>query len=211
MDNILKLIGGLGWTITYIVLIYNGFKYKRYAIPFFALALNFSWELIYSFYEIDFSNITLQRSINILWLFLDLLILYQYFVFGRGGFSQKIPTNLFYPVSIAILIICFMVEYVFLKEFIGIWGAKYSAFLQNLLMSFLFISFLLNRDDIKDISMTVAISKWIGTLAQTIVFGKDSQFIFIIGILCAIVDLSYVFLLYRFKSKKKYIQSFGSE
>jgi hypothetical protein len=69
-------------------------------------------------------------------------------------------------------------------------------------MSFLFISFLLNRDKIIDISMSVAVAKWLGTFAQTIVFGYDNQFIFVIGLLCGIIDLCYIGLLRFLKAKE---------
>jgi hypothetical protein len=45
--------------------------------------------------------------------------------------------------------------------------------------------------------MTIAIAKWIGTLAPTIVFGvyEDSAFILALGALCSVVDLACIALL----------------
>ena len=45
--------------------------------------------------------------------------------------------------------------------------------------------------------MTIAVAKWIGTLAPTIVFGvhEDSAFILTLGVLCSVVDLAYIALL----------------
>lgn len=197
--DILKIFGGLAWSFVYIVLIVNGFKYKRYGMPFIALALNISWELIYSFHGFDLGNMSMQRSINLLWLFLDFILLYQYFKYGKKDFHNSVSPKLFIPWSILVLMVCFFVEYAFLIEFIGILGAKYSAFLQNLLMSFLFISFLLNRDKIVDISMSVAVVKLLGTVALTIVFGANNEFIFIVGVLCFIIDLSYASLFFYLK------------
>lgn len=205
--DVLKVFGGLAWSFVYIILIINGFKYKRYGMPFVALALNISWEFIYSFHDFDIGNMSVQRGINFFWLVLDIILLYQYLLYGKKDFHNRVSPRLFIPWFILVLTVCFFVEYAFLVEFIGIWGAKYSAFLQNLLMSFLFISFLLNRDKIVDISMSVAVAKWLGTLAQTIVFGYDNQFIFIIGLLCGIIDLCYIGLLHLLKVKELKIQT----
>jgi len=76
-------------------------------------------------------------------------------------------------------------------------AARYTAFLQNLLMSVLFIAMFVGRRGARGQSMTIAIAKWIGTLAPTIVFGvhEDSAFILTLGVLCSVVDLGYIWLL----------------
>ena len=48
MNLFLVLLSGVCWSIVYIELIRNGFKDKTYAMPLFALGLNFAWEVIYS-------------------------------------------------------------------------------------------------------------------------------------------------------------------
>ena len=50
-------------------------------------------------------------------------------------------------------------------------GAKYSAFLQNLLMSVMFINMYIRRGTMEGQSLLLAYAKWIGTLAPTIIFG----------------------------------------
>ena len=84
-------------------------------------------------------------------------------------------------------------------------GAGYSAFLQNLLMSVLFIDMLVRRASREGQSLLIAVSKWLGTLAPTILFGvigeagfpQGSVFIVIIGSLCSVFDLIYIFMLAR--------------
>lgn len=201
MEITLKLISGICWSTVYIALIYNGFKHKNYGMPFIALALNISWEGIYSFYHFNPADISLQRWINIFWFVFDLFIVYQYFRYGQKYFSKKISPNLFIPWSIIALLICFTVEYMFLVEFGVRPGAKYSAFLQNLIMSFLFIDMLLRRNDIAGFSMTVAICKWIGTLAPTILFGMENSFILVVGLFCCLIDMIYIALLFYMKRK----------
>ena len=92
MDILLTIISGLFWIIVYEECIRLGFKQKTYCMPFFALGLNLAWETIYPFSYI-FLNApmpipgvvtSVQSVINIIWLFLDIIILYTYFEFGKN-------------------------------------------------------------------------------------------------------------------------------
>ncbi len=70
----------------------------------------------------------------------------------------------------------------------------YSAFLQTLLMSGLFIAMFVSRRGLRGQSLTIAIAKWIGTLAATLLYGvvEDSQFALVLGIMCFVFDLVYI-------------------
>jgi hypothetical protein len=76
-------------------------------------------------------------------------------------------------------------------------SATYSAFLQNLLMSGLFIAMFVARRGPRGQSLLIAVAKWIGTLAPTILLGflADSLFVIVIGLLCSVFDLAYIALL----------------
>jgi hypothetical protein len=91
----------------------------------------------------------------------------------------------------------YAVQWLFIGQFGWTDAAKYSAFLQNLLMSGLFIAMLVARRGIRGQSMLIAVAKWIGTLAPTIAIGvyEHSPFILGIGILCSVFDLVYIGLL----------------
>ena len=86
-------------------------------------------------------------------------------------------------------------------------GAGYSAFLQNLLMSVLFIAMLIKRGNTEGQSVNIAVNKWVGTLAPTVLFGivgdggfpKGSWLILVLGIFCSIFDLIYLCMLTRVK------------
>lgn len=89
-------------------------------------------------------------------------------------------------------------------------GARYSAFLQNLLMSVLFINMLVQRKSSEGQSMLIAVGKWLGTLAPTILFGllgtggvKPSSLILALGIFCSIFDLIYIWLLAKVRAIEK--------
>ena len=105
------------------------------------------------------------------------------------------------------MITAFWVEFAFIREFGVAAGAGYSAFLQNLLMSVLFIDMLVKRGSREGQSLTIAVSKWLGTLAPTLLFGiigeggfpNGSFLILVLGILCSAFDLIYIWLIFRLK------------
>jgi hypothetical protein len=69
--------------------------------------------------------------------------------------------------------------------------------LQNLLMSGLFIAMFVARRGPRGQSLVIAVAKWLGTLAPTILFGflADSLFVIGIGLLCSVFDIAYIGLL----------------
>ena len=210
---ILTLISGICWTTVYIDGIRLGFKHRSYAIPFYALALNFAWELLYTYYGFQ-STVSVQAVVNAVWLVFDAGILVTYFKYGRkyfpahAGDAFDATANNATPFvvwSVLTLIAAFCIEYAFRKEFGVRVGAGYSAFLQNLLMSVLFINMLVRRGSREGQSLIIAVGKWLGTLAPTILFGMigDSGFpngsflIVVVGMLCSVFDLIYIALLLK--------------
>jgi hypothetical protein len=211
---ILTLVSGICWSIVYIDGIRLGFKHRSYAIPFYALALNFTWELLYTYYGFQ-TAISVQAVVNAIWLVCDIGILVTYFKFGRKYFPARVPgftdakdrltSSAFIGWSVLALIAAFCVEFAFRKEFGVRVGAGYSAFLQNVLMSVLFIDMLVRRGSREGQSLTIAVSKWLGTLAPTILFGiigdggfpNGSFLIVVVGILCSVFDLIYIRLLLK--------------
>jgi len=240
MDKIrilLTVISGVCWTIVYIQGIRIGFRDKSYAIPFYALALNFAWELVYTFYGFRINGLNVQNVFSAVWLTFDVGILYTYFKFGRKYFPslpldpfayapgaedivaqtsvcdssgahrlKSVPQkskSAFIAWSVLALITALLIQYAIRREFGVAKGAGYSAFLQNLLMSILFITMLVRRGGREGQSLMIAINKWIGTLAPTILYGvvgeggfpHGSFLILITGGLCSVFDLIYIRLL----------------
>jgi hypothetical protein len=204
----LTFISGLCWTIVYIEAIWIGFRDKSYAIPFYALALNFAWESLYTFFGFRTNGVTVQNIFNAVWFTFDIGILYTYFKFGRKYFVHPSAVaggsdNYFIGWSVLALVTALGVEYSFIREFGVAKGAGYSAFLQNLLMSILFIAMLVRRRSGEGQSLSIAINKWLGTLAPTILYGvlgeggfpRGSYLILIAGIFCSVFDLIYIRLL----------------
>jgi hypothetical protein len=192
--TILTLTSGISWSIVYIDLIRLGFKDRTYGMPLFVLALNIAWEFTFAF--VTGFRVSVQKIVNVVWFVLDAVIVYTYFKFGRKDFPQQYQ-KYFLPWSMTAFAVGFAVIYAMATELGESWGARYSAFGQNLLMSVLFISMLLRRNNVQGQSMTIAIFKWIGTLAPTIQFygQTGSLMILVFGIGCFIYDLIYIWML----------------
>ena len=199
------LVSAIAWTIVYISCIRIGFQQKTYCIPLWALSLNFTWEAWHGFYDLHELGPQLQVIINAIWALLDAIILYTFFKYGRRHFIKNLKSGWFYTWGIISLIISFLVQYAFILEFGTIMGGSYAAFLQNLLMSILFIIMLFNRNGSEGQSLTIAYSKCIGTLAPAILFGiigsaamnGPNIYIFIFGCIIFFFDLVYIVLLTR--------------
>ncbi len=177
-------------------------------MPFWALALNITWEAIYTYSDLFLGAhggmtgmLIAQEIVNVFWVGFDCVMLYTYFKFGKKEFPKQIDGKFFVPYSLLILICSAALQIVFIVEFGFVMAAEYSAFLQNLLMSVLFISLFLKRNSMEDTSLTLAFAKWIGTLAPTILMGVITfdPVVLTCGIFSTVFDLIYIALLLRHK------------
>jgi hypothetical protein len=202
MDTALSLISGVCWTIVYIDMIRLGFKDKTYGMPLFALALNLCWEGIYSYTYLTSDPGNIQGYINLAWFLFDIVIAVTYIKYGRSDFSRQYDPKYFIPWSLLALVTALAVQLAFVAEFGGV-GAGYSAFLQNLLMSVLFVNMLVLRKSGKGQSLVIAVSKWLGTLAPTIMAGILHGYILllVVGVLCSVFDILYIVMLGNAKAK----------
>jgi len=193
MDPFLTVISGLAWTIVYISSIWIGFRHKTYTIPMAALALNFAWESTYAVHDLA-ASLSPQGLVDLVWALADLVIVYTFFAFGRGEFPRFVTRPMFAAWGILVFGASYAVQWLFMAQFGANDAARYSAFLQNLLMSGLFIAMLVARRGLRGQTLTIAIAKWLGTLAPTILIGVlgNSPFILGIGIMCSVFDLAYI-------------------
>ncbi len=206
-EQFLMLLSGIAWSIVYVDGIRIGFKDKSYAMPFWALALNIAWEFLHAVLGYREVGLTLQITINGVWFLLDIGLLYSYFRFGRKYFPDIFKPVWFYLWGILGLITAFVVQFMFITEFGLLMGAVYSAFLQNLLMSILFIAMLAQRKSGEGQTMLIAVSKWIGTVAPTFLMGVlgiqgvlvPNSMVLVTGIMISVFDLIYILMLFKAK------------
>ncbi len=196
--TLLTLISGISWTLAYLILIRRGFADKTYGMPLFALSLNLSWEFLFAF-VFRASDVTVQGVVNIIWCLFDVVIVYTYFRYGRKEFAKTADGKWFLPWSFTAFVVSFAVIYFSVVELGVSDGAAYTAFTQNLLMSVLFINLLVSRRDVSGQSIYVALLKWIGTAAPTILFSiqRGNTLILVLGIGCFIYDALYTIMLYQ--------------
>ena len=207
----LTLMSGACWTVVYVAGIRLGLRDRTYAIPFWALALNFAWEVLNTLLGYRQSGLVLQVGINAIWTFFDVGILYTYFRYGRKSFPRHLPPRWFLIWSLLGLLTAFVLQGAFLQEFGLMVGRAYAAFLQNLLMSVLFIGMLVQRGSREGQSVTIAVSKWLGTLAPTMLFGVvgaegfdgPNGLILVVGLLCSVFDLLYLALLVQTPAREQ--------
>ncbi|MEK0154379.1 hypothetical protein [Arthrobacter oryzae] len=194
----LTVVSGIAWTIVYIDAIRVGFRDRTNAIPAAALALNFAWEAIYASRSVA-TALSVQGVINIVWALADVVILYTFFRFGRAELPAWVTRKLFFGWALLLGVTAFAVQLLFVAEFGWDPAPRYAAFLQNLLMSGLFIAMFVSRGGSRGQSLLIAVAKWIGTLAPTLVFGwyANSMLILGVGALCSIFDLAYIGLMLR--------------
>ncbi|MCU1541761.1 MAG: hypothetical protein JWM01_2708 [Arthrobacter sp.] len=197
----LTILSGLAWTVVYIDAIRIGFRDRSYAIPAAALGLNLAWEAIYATRSVT-TGITAQGVFNIAWGLADVVIVYTFLRFGRSELPRWVTRRIFVGWALLLGVTSFAVQLLFVAEFGWDAASRYAAFLQNLLMSGLFIAMFVARGGSRGQTLLIAVAKWIGTLAPTIVFGwyGNSPLILGIGLLCSVFDLAYLGLLWRARS-----------
>jgi hypothetical protein len=207
VETVLNLLSGVAWTIVYVEAIRLGFAQRTYAIPIAALGLNISWEWTYTVIDLANDPQQAQTWINFAWALADTVILYTYFRFGRKELPAFVTRPLFAVWGLCVVVTSLVVQWLFIAEF-GLDGhaaPSYSAFLQNLLMSGLFIAMFISRRGGHGQTLLIAIAKWIGTLAPTLLLGAigHSPFLLWIGLLCSVFDLTYIGLLLWAKRNPK--------
>ncbi|MCJ0873443.1 hypothetical protein [Streptomyces sp. AP-93] len=196
MELFLTLVSGVAWTLVYVEAIRVGLRDRTYAMPVAALALNFAWESTYAVNEFR-TGLSAQGVVNVVWAVADIVIVYTYLRYGRAELPRFVTRPLFAFWSVLVFASAFAVQWLFLAHFGAHDASRYSAFLQNLLMSGLFIALYASRRGPLGQSLVIAVAKWLGTLAPTFLFGvmEDAPFILGLGLLCAVFDLAYIALL----------------
>lgn len=197
MTEILAIFSGIFWTITYLLIIRRSIRDQIVGLPMVALCMNAAWEFIFSFV---LPSRKPQIYINYAWFFLDLVIIFQYFKLNKLEFSKYLPANFFYPAFCSILVVSFFNMLFLTYDFGFTKGIYYSAFEINLVMSVLFIYMLLSRDSTKGQSISIAITKMIGTACASIVGFLSlppSMLLNFLYLAILLFDGVYVFLLYK--------------
>jgi hypothetical protein len=208
MSQILMVAGAIGgdllWLAAYILIIRKGFQDSTYGMPVVALALNFTWEILYTvqFPPTDWPHIIMRWS----WLLSDCVIVYQYFRFGKQTSLLPALRPYFYPLSIFLLINAYIFQLTYRYHF-GQPNGYENAFLINFVMSLLFVRFFFLRPDLQGLSYGAAWCKMFGTAILAVVYAMQRQqsmldysFMLYLYASTFLYDVTYIVLLARRKA-----------
>lgn len=148
------IIGGLFWSLTYILIIRRGIKDRTYGMPLAALCANISWEGIFSFIH---PHSPPQLYINYIWFLLDVIIVFQFLKYGKSEFPA-LSGKKFHTMFLLALVTGFGLVLSVTYEF-NDWQGAYAAFGQNLMMSVMFIVMLFGRGDLRGQSEVVGYNR----------------------------------------------------
>ena len=206
----IMMLGGLFWSATYILIIRRGFKDKTFGMPMAALCANISWEMIFAFFS---PHDAPQLYVNYIWFSLDVVIVIQFLKYGKKEFPNISRWQFFaiFALGISIAIPMVLAVNYQLEDNVG----AYAAFGQNLMMSILFVTMLINRKGIEGQSFYIALFKMIGTGLSSIAFylyrpiAQDSILLQFLFIAIFVLDLIYTVGIYRkYKNNENLLKRF---
>lgn len=199
----LMLVNGVLWTLTYVLIIERGRKDETYGMPLAALCANLSWEFIFVFV---FPHGVVQRTVNLVWLALDSVILSQVLRFGHKEFPAM-PAWVFRAAVLCGLVLGFGAVFSITVEFADYQGA-YAAFGQVAMMGVLFLWMLYARQSLRGQSLAIAVYKMCGSASAASAFwlyepiAEDSvllPFLFVVGFVLDALYACLVWLIGRGK------------
>lgn len=157
-----NLLAGLGttiWLTVYALMIRRGVKDKSFGMPVTALCFNLSWEFYFAFLA---GLPPIGQVGNVLYLLLDLGILYTCLRWGRDDFDWPLFTEHFYAFIVLGLATSFVLIYTFVTSFDD-YGILITLFVE-MLYSTLLVAMIVRRDSVRGQSFYIALLILIGDL-----------------------------------------------
>jgi hypothetical protein len=197
------LATGLCWTATYLLIIRRGFADRTYGVPIVALCANVSWEFVFSVVR---PQAGFQMYGYFLWLVFDLVIVYTVLRFGPREFAY-LPRPVFYAGFAGTFVLSYLGVDLVSREFDN-GNPILVGFVQNLMMSGLFLAMLASRGGLRGQSMSIAAWKFVGTVFASIGYwryGDNSQsavFVYLY-IANAVADLAYLVAVYVVRARTR--------
>lgn len=152
------------WVLAYVAFVHRGFRDRAPAVPTISIALNFGWEASYTILP-NFNR--WWPMLNLAWLGLDLVLVWQLFRYGPAMQRHERLRRTFYV-------------WVPLAMILSVWGqlsfvisfrdrlALIDAFAINLVMSALYVWAFFERENQRGLSLVGAWLKMLGTLGTAI-------------------------------------------
>jgi hypothetical protein len=164
--NWVGAVGAACWLAAYVLVIVQGHKQATYGVPLLAVCLNFTWELMDSFFLPD--PVAIWKIIDRAWLLVDLVILSQLFRYGKAEQVWPEVRRAFTALLPLLLCLAFVGQYAWVTTFHDTLGIVL-AFVINLVMSALYLPFYFKRRGSgKGLSLPVAWLKMLGTALSSL-------------------------------------------
>jgi hypothetical protein len=162
---VIQSFAGLLWTLAYLLIIRRARRDRVYGMPIVALSANLAWEFWYTFVELpphpDPTKHAAQFAVNFVWFVFDVAILWQTLRYGPRQFAWLGRAG-FYAMFTLALGVTGTTVILLNKEFHDVFGVR-ASFVQNLMMSGLFLGMLNARRSLAGQSLGVALSKMGGS------------------------------------------------
>jgi hypothetical protein len=198
-NDILLNLGGFFWLLTYLFAIYISYKDKVIAIPCFAVAVNFAWEILFL---LTVPQTNLFYCFDMIACILDLIIFiftYRYLINERN-YKNHIMTMKYGFLSLWLG--SFFLIYFFENETHS-YLMRLSGYIDNLIMSYLFCGMYWRRGSLLGQSSLLALCKLLGTFFITLWNSHVtpfSWFILTTGSCVFVLDLYYFIVLVSHKT-----------
>ncbi len=149
------------WGIAFALLLRRGFKDKTFGVPFIGICVDIAWVSTFAF-------IYPQSPFMYFFVGVDLIFLYQLLKFRTSDLTNFSKFQYYAAVVLGIttsfaLIIAFSIEF---NDYHGV----YSAFINTLIASILYIVLIHRRGNLSGQSIYIAITKMLGTLSAVIAY-----------------------------------------
>jgi hypothetical protein len=185
------------WLVSYGLIIRRGFLDRSYGMPMVPLCVNISWEMIFG---LVWPDVYPANVVNFVWGALDVVMVYQYLRFGRDEWPPHYPRALFFPAFLFTLAVSAASVYTLSLDAQDTEGGSLTGFGAQLLLSAASIQMLLRRNSPKGQSMYIGLARFLGTLLLIYAqeqLGKPLAFLYVVYVAFALLDLTYLVLLYR--------------
>jgi hypothetical protein len=191
------LASGIFWILTYACVIRQGLLDRTSAMPFLALAMNITWEFLFTFVYPSVGGV-MQEVINLSWFAADIVILAIFVKYWRSDYPKTLPEYYFWPMFVFIFAMVAPMMVATVSVFGRESGSVYTAYVDNLIMSALFLSILIRRGDRRGQSMWIAWGKLLGTVTASIsqyLYAPGNVVWLVIYVEILVLDVLYVVLL----------------
>ena len=191
------------WVVAYIHIIKNTYKYGFNEMPMLVATGNWAWEFIWSFlFKGDLGNPFMWGCR--MWFFLDIVINYTSYRYGKNKVPSPAPSNLHKPLYIFSYIAWFAIVYAMGREGDDNQLGVLSALVINVAMSALYVYQLFAAPERrgKGISYHVAWYKMVGTGVISLagaIHWFGNRYLIALGVISFILDAWYIYLFKTFK------------